>query len=138
MIDSFQNMKFLCFGGTFDHLHVMHKMMLSTAGLLSSCKMHIGISSDGLLVKKKFRESMQDFEMRRSKVARFISNFCREGTDANVAELTDPFGPWKSNFDSILVSEETQKGGKIINDMRTKEGLEELNIVVLKVTILDF
>ena len=76
---------------------------------------------------------MQDFETRRLNVARFISNFCKEGTDANVTKLTDPFGPWKSDFDSILVSEETQKGGKMINDMRTEEGLEELNIIVLKV-----
>lgn len=108
-------------------------MMLSVAGLLSSCKMHIGISADELLAKKKFKESMQDFRLRRKKVADFVGRFCRVGTEAVVEKLSDPFGPWKSGFDAILVSEETKKGGEKINEMREKEGLDLLKIVVLKV-----
>lgn len=71
-------------GGTFDHLHVGHKLLLTaTALLLDSpdsseeiavphCKITIGITGDALLEKKKFAEHMESWAERQTRVMEFM------------------------------------------------------------------
>lgn len=41
-----------CMGGTFDHMHLGHKLLLTQAALLTTDVLHIGITGDQLLLKK--------------------------------------------------------------------------------------
>ncbi|KAL0929663.1 pantetheine-phosphate adenylyltransferase family protein [Colletotrichum truncatum] len=63
----------VCLGGTFDHLHPGHKLMLMAAVLLlrvpekdsgSSCRLVLGIAGDQLLKNKKYAELVQSWDDR--------------------------------------------------------------------------
>jgi len=54
-------------GGTFDHFHSGHKVLLTSAVLMSSEEVVIGISDGELLKNKKFKEVLQSFEYRQKK-----------------------------------------------------------------------
>ena len=72
-------------GGTFDHLHAGHKLLLSMTALVlepinrsdSSRKrqLTIGITGDDLLTKKKFSEVLESWEERQGFVKRFLLEF---------------------------------------------------------------
>ena len=68
----------IALGGTFDHLHVGHKLLLTAAALLldpervhESC-LTIGMTGDELLKKKEYREELEDFFDRQSAVQDFL------------------------------------------------------------------
>jgi cytidyltransferase-like protein len=41
-------------GGTFDHMHLGHKLLLTQACLLTKDTLHVGITGDALLAKKAY------------------------------------------------------------------------------------
>ena len=47
--ESFFKYKGICLGGTFDHLHSGHKVLLSQAALLVSKRILCGVTGDALL-----------------------------------------------------------------------------------------
>jgi pantetheine-phosphate adenylyltransferase len=59
-------------GGTFDHMHLGHKLLLTQACLLTEHMLHIGVTGDALLTKKKFSEFLQPFEVRKQSVLEFV------------------------------------------------------------------
>lgn len=72
-------------GGTFDHLHIGHKLLLTATALLAEPKgsqrnpsqtalLTIGISGDALLTKKKYAEQMESWDERQQKVADFLES----------------------------------------------------------------
>jgi phosphopantetheine adenylyltransferase len=72
-------------GGTFDHLHIGHKLLLTATALLAEPKgsqrnpsqtvhLTIGISGDKLLTKKKFAEQLEDWDQRQQRVADFLES----------------------------------------------------------------
>ena len=72
-----------CLGGTFDHLHGGHKMLLSVAAYLAVDLQHCGVSGDELLTKKTHAEFLEPLELRMSKVSEFLS-FVRPGLEQHV------------------------------------------------------
>ncbi|KAI4179771.1 MAG: hypothetical protein L6R41_007645 [Letrouitia leprolyta] len=80
--------KSVAVGGTFDHLHVGHKLLLSmTALVLSQAEppgngqnrsITVGITGDKLLEKKKFRNYLQDWHQRQAAVQTFLEAFLVE------------------------------------------------------------
>ncbi|KAL8824183.1 MAG: hypothetical protein Q9191_005236 [Dirinaria sp. TL-2023a] len=69
-------------GGTFDHLHAGHKLLLAMTGLAlepiimreanKRRTLTIGITGDALLKNKKFVEELQDWDERQKGVAEFV------------------------------------------------------------------
>lgn len=72
--------KVVCLGGTFDHLHPGHKLLLSAATLLlgipstpeSPCRFIIGVTGDEMLKNKKFAEYVQPWDVRAQGVLEFL------------------------------------------------------------------
>ena len=65
-------------GGTFDHLHAGHKLLLTMAALIlepeatgNEC-LTVGITGDDLLKNKQYREEVEDFLTRQSRVQQFL------------------------------------------------------------------
>ncbi|KAM0344100.1 hypothetical protein ACHAPU_007821 [Fusarium lateritium] len=81
----------VCLGGTFDHLHPGHKLLLHTSALLlnipskdseKTCTLVVGISSDELLAKKKYAEELQSWDQRTKNVISFLSTLLEYDTTA--------------------------------------------------------
>lgn len=79
-------------GGTFDHLHAGHKLLLTMSLFLvepgnisgfKDRKLIVGISADELLQKKKFSEYLQNWDERQKHVADFVQS---------LIEFTEPGG----------------------------------------------
>jgi phosphopantetheine adenylyltransferase len=73
----------VCLGGTFDHLHPGHKLLLTAAVLLlkvptdesdAPCKFIIGITGDELLKNKRYAEYVQSWDDRAMYVIEFLSS----------------------------------------------------------------
>jgi len=72
----------VCLGGTFDHLHPGHKLLLSAAALLlrippksqPPCRFIIGVTGDELLKNKKFAEYLQPWQVRAAGVIDFLES----------------------------------------------------------------
>lgn len=110
-------------GGTFDHLHVGHKLLLTATALLAEPKgshmnsteevlLIIGISGDDLLTQKKFAEQMENWEERQRKVADFLESiivFEAPGKIFRKAESISNPGPHgryvRVTFDSAITIE---------------------------------
>ncbi|KAJ0164565.1 Phosphopantetheine adenylyltransferase [Colletotrichum tanaceti] len=97
----------VCLGGTFDHLHPGHKLLLTAATLLlrvpvkdstATCRLIIGITGDQLLKNKKYAELVQSWDDR----ARFIVDFL-----SSLLELDK--GGWKKKAGPIAAVK-TQPG----------------------------
>ncbi|KAL8649601.1 MAG: hypothetical protein Q9226_005510 [Calogaya cf. arnoldii] len=72
-------------GGTFDHIHVGHKLLLSMTALVLNSSIQpdakverlliVGITGDNLLKNKKFSEHLQDWHQRQAAVQSFLLAF---------------------------------------------------------------
>lgn len=133
LISSFEKSDFICFGGTFDHLHVLHKIMMSTGCLLSTGKMIVGVTGENMLKNKKYREALQPLELRLANARKFLALFSKPGTEIFVEEINDPFGDMSLEYDTLLLSQETEKAAGIMNKMRQEKGMSLFKPVVLKV-----
>ncbi|KAL6716534.1 hypothetical protein ACLMJK_006101 [Lecanora helva] len=67
-------------GGTFDHLHAGHKLLLTMAALMLDADpvqsretvLTVGITGDELLQNKKYRDQLEDFYKRQSAIQQFL------------------------------------------------------------------
>lgn len=73
----------VCLGGTFDHLHPGHKLLLSAGALLlqvpqdpdSPSRFVIGVTGDEMLRNKKFAEYVQPWDARARGVLEYLHSF---------------------------------------------------------------
>lgn len=152
--------KSVVLGGTFDRLHNGHKIFLSEAILRCTEKLTIGVTDTNMLQSKLFIiefkmkfyfcfnfkiilsfiflgktlwELIEPCSLRISSLKDFV-----EDVDPcilyNIVPISDMYGPTKNdpNFEMIVVSEETKKGGDLVNDKRLENGLKKLDIYIVK------
>ncbi|MBN1216067.1 MAG: pantetheine-phosphate adenylyltransferase [Candidatus Lokiarchaeota archaeon] len=120
-------------GGTFDHLHEGHKLLIRTA-LEFSRKIVIGLISDSLLNNKKFASKLEKYEIRKKKIVEFIAGIS-DPNRVEIIELKDPFGPpiYEEKYEAIVVSQETYSNALKINELRLKKGFKPLIIIVIPI-----
>lgn len=101
-------------GGTFDHLHAGHKLLLTVTALSCTTKPHnnsilprltIGITGDTLLKEKQYKDHLEDWHQRQESVKSFLGDFLllcaphyslrstKVCTDANARDIIDLFDP---------------------------------------------
>ncbi|KAJ2960322.1 hypothetical protein NQZ79_g4287 [Umbelopsis isabellina] len=121
-------------GGTFDHIHSGHKILLTMSALLTSKRLFCGVSDDKLLTKKKHRELIAPTRKRIKNVEDYL-NIVRRGIEYDVDTISDPYGPTITDpsFDAIVVSTETLSGGEAVNIERAKKEYQPLFIRVIDV-----
>ena len=61
-------------GGTFDHLHNGHRLLLSVACFFCKSKITVGLTDGNLLRNKVLKELIQPFEERKQAVQEFIED----------------------------------------------------------------
>jgi phosphopantetheine adenylyltransferase len=90
-------------GGTFDHLHAGHKLLLTATALLlqptsgidnTPRRLIVGITGDELLRNKKYAEYLQTWKKRQDNVVEFLLSilyFTRPGTeDLEIVSINEP------------------------------------------------
>jgi cytidyltransferase-like protein len=122
------------FAGTFDHLHDGHKAVIAYASSICTEELIIGITSDGMLSKKKYHSALQPYNVRERIVRQFaerVSNRATQSIKVKIVETSDPVGPARDlEFDALVVTEETVNGGELVNEARMTAGKPVVTIIV--------
>ncbi|KAG9017181.1 hypothetical protein FRB90_001447 [Tulasnella sp. 427] len=101
-------------GGTFDHLHAGHRILLSMSAWIASRKVIVGMTDDVLLQRKANREVMEHLPVRTERVKSFLELF-KPGLEYDIVPITDVCGPtgWDPDIQALVVSKETLHGASI-------------------------
>ncbi len=120
--------------GTFDRLHDAHKVLLSTA--YSNCKneLIIGITSENMILNKKYHNIIQPLEMRICNVKNFIETINKNNLILTIKVIYDKYSisTYDNSLDCIVVSDETYSNAIEINEIRKKNNLNRLAIIKIK------
>jgi pantetheine-phosphate adenylyltransferase len=115
-------------GGTFEYLHDGHKAILSKAFEVGD-RVLVGITSDQMQLRKD-STGVPPLKDRRAVLEKWLtSTGLKKG--AEVVVISDPFGPAldDSELEAIIVSPETRKRAKELNQLRVSRGLNKLKII---------
>ena len=117
-------------GGTFDIIHKGHLTLLSNAFDISD-KVIIGITSDEFAAKKgKILTNKYDqrFENLTSVLTKEFPN-----TSFEISKLENDFGPavLEKGVEALVVSDETNNQGTILNELRAKRNLPPVQVVTV-------
>eukprot|EP00051_Salpingoeca_urceolata_P019343 m.280945 g.280945 ORF g.280945 m.280945 type:complete len:353 (+) comp19401_c3_seq5:3576-4634(+) len=127
-----ETVEHVCYGGTFDHLHNGHRILLTIAAVLATKRTVCGLSDGPLLKNKRFAEALQPLKVRKAAAQRFL-NLVRRGVHHEVDAIVEPCGPSivDPGLQLIALSQETQSGGATINEKRRAKGMAPLSMFVI-------
>jgi len=121
-------------GGTFDIIHTGHLELLNTAFSISS-KVIIGLTGDEF-AKTMGKNISNNYTSRAESLkAEIMDTF--PDSDFEISKLENDFGPaiLEEQVQALVVSEETKEKGKILNDLRTKTGLSEVDVIIVPMVL---
>lgn len=118
-------------GGTFDEIHIGHVALLSKA-FQTGEKVIIGVSSDEFAAKRDKRLN-HDYDQRVENLRKMIKKEFGDAVYYEVAKLDGDFGPAVTTGDvgALVTSSETQVKGKLLNEMRAKNGLKPVKVIAV-------
>ncbi|KAF7440633.1 hypothetical protein PC9H_000979 [Pleurotus ostreatus] len=121
-------------GGTFDHLHAGHKILLSMGAWIASEKLIAGVTDDALLGSKSNKDLLQPLPVRISRILQFLRLF-NPHIHYDVVPINDVYGPtgWDPNVQGLVVSKETLGGAAAIAKHREAHSLPALQTFVIDV-----
>lgn len=119
-------------GGTWDHMHPGHRLMLTMAAIIAKTKVIIGVTGQELLVNKKYRAALQSIEVRERSATSFVK-MLRPDLAVVTSEMHDMYGPTATERDmqALVVSLESASGGALVNEKRIELGFSEVEIIVV-------
>ncbi len=117
-------------GGTFEVIHAGHRALLSKAFSIGG-RVLIGLTSDGFARRRKDYK-IKSFGARKRQLLEFLGE---NAARAEIVKIEDRFGPAARDekLDAIVVSAETEKTAREINEARTRKKLKKLEIVVVPI-----
>lgn len=121
-------------GGTFDHIHDGHKILLLMTIFLTKRRMIVGITGPELLRNKKFSSVLEPYELRQNKVVEYIQKHMHHAR-FEVYQINDICGPtgYIADIQALVVSHESAKGGQFVNSYRQERGMPLLEVVAIDV-----
>ncbi|KAJ7510018.1 hypothetical protein B0H11DRAFT_1957218 [Mycena galericulata] len=121
-------------GGTFDHLHAGHKILLSMAAYIASTKLIVGVTDDALLTRKAHAAVLEPLAQRTAAVRAFLTAF-RPALVYDIVPISDVYGPtgWDPNIQALVVSKETASGAAAIASHRAAHDLPALQTFTIDV-----
>ncbi|KKP57842.1 MAG: hypothetical protein UR52_C0024G0003 [Candidatus Gottesmanbacteria bacterium GW2011_GWA1_34_13] len=117
-------------GGTFDLLHDGHKKLLDQAFIISE-KVWVGITSDEFVVRSS-KFIVEKYDKRKKELENYLKS--RGWIDrAKIIPINDVYGTTliDKNLQAIVVSPETLKTAKEINNLRKLKNWTELEIITV-------
>lgn len=128
----FKEIPVVAVGGTFDHLHDGHKILLTTSAFLTKKTLIIGVTGHDLLKNKKYIEYLESYEKRVNQVKSFLY-YVRPDIKPNIYEINDVCGPTAKikNIDALVVSLESAKGAEFVNNTRLELGWNKLQVYTI-------
>jgi len=119
-------------GGTFDHLHAGHKLMLTTAVVVCTKYMEIGVTDESILTKKKFKEYIEPYEHREERTLSFVRAL-NPNIEYVMLRLVEPYANTKTSpkLHVIIVSPETEPVAAHINKDREAASLPPLHVCLV-------
>jgi pantetheine-phosphate adenylyltransferase len=119
-------------GGTFDPVHDGHRELFGRAFELGNVT--VGLTSDELAPKTRNEDRyVRSYEDRRRDLDAELAEYAATyDHDYEIRKLEEPTGiATEEQFDVLIVSPETETGGRRINEIRRERGLEPLEIEVV-------
>jgi pantetheine-phosphate adenylyltransferase len=119
-------------GGTFDPVHDGHRALFERAFELGDVT--VGLTSDELAPKTRnvdrlVRSYEDRYRALEDELERFAAEYDRS---FEIRELHEPTGvATEPGFDVLIVSPETERGARMVNDERRENGLEPLEVEVV-------
>ncbi|PSQ03363.1 phosphopantetheine adenylyltransferase [Halobacteriales archaeon QS_4_69_31] len=119
-------------GGTFDPIHDGHRALFERAFEVGDVT--VGLTSDDLAPTLRDDDRyVRPFDERRRDLEAELEAFAEEfGRSVEVRRLDEPTGiATEPQFDALVVSPETEAGGKRINEIRRDRGVDPLDLEVV-------
>lgn len=127
----------VCLGGTFSHFHKGHKKLIDKALQKAGSNGYVFIGlSNGPLIKHKV--SKQSFDTRMDQILSYLKNKDEELPTIVIEPIETVAGPTLyTDFDAIVVSEETKRSAEDINKKRKKKGLKPMEIISIPLVLAE-
>lgn len=124
-------------GGTFDHFHAGHKALLKKAFELGK-KVTIGIATEELYKDKFLSETIEPFKIRKKSVREFLNknNWLSRTRLISFSDFKGSSDKMK-NINAIVVSRLTYPNALKINQLREKNKLFSLRIIIINDVLAD-
>jgi pantetheine-phosphate adenylyltransferase len=119
-------------GGTFDPIHDGHRALFDRAFGLGDVT--VGLTSDDLAPKTRQDDRyVRPYGQRQADLDRELAEFADEyGRAYEIRTLEEPTGiATEPVFEVLVVSPETEAGGRRINEIRRERGIDPLDIEVV-------
>ena len=120
-------------GGTFDHFHIGHQALLNKA-LEIGKKVTVGVATEEIYKNKFLSETIELFKIRKKSVKNFVKNYLNRRYDIDIISFSKFTGgvDKKSEVDAIVVSRETFPNALKINELRAKNKLRPMMIIIVE------
>jgi len=120
-------------GGTFDHLHEGHKLLISTAFKMGK-NIAIGLTTEEMLRTKSHKEKIESYDTRRENIIQYVKSLNPDYINhCFIVPLKNVSGSAGSDskIDIHISSEDTIMNALKINEERAKKGLKKMILVVV-------
>jgi len=127
--------KLIGLGGTFDHLHDGHRLLLKTAAKLGE-HVAIALATEELLKNKKYHDKLESYATRENNLRKFLEKELNVSQDSYIIiPLNDPFGiaVTEPKLEAHISSLETHQVSLKINEERIKKGLPPMILIIIPI-----